>query len=137
MCPIPSWTTTARIITDENPATIIPTWKTSVHTTAFRPPCMRNSTYQIQRGSRALALHSHAAKSNVTKQIMHDRLILFYPWTEIILYWDVQKLHPAICSRHAGLSVRCTKDYSGHTHRLSQYFLHHIPWFRSSFVSKD
>lgn len=47
MRPIPSWTTTARIITDENPATMIPTWKTSVHTTAFRPPCVRNSMYQV------------------------------------------------------------------------------------------
>jgi hypothetical protein len=35
---MPCWVIDACIITDANPATMIPTWKTSVQTTALRPP---------------------------------------------------------------------------------------------------
>lgn len=137
MRPIPSWTTTARIITDENPATMIPTWKTSVHTTAFRPPCMRNSGYQIQKGSSTLALHPHSTKRNVTIRIMHNRLISSSSLIEIILYWSVQELHPGTYSGHPGPFWKCTRISFGHTHSLIQYFLHHITWFRSLYQKKN
>ncbi len=82
---IPPCSSTDWTITAKSPAKMMPTWNTSVHTTAFRPPCQGKGTVIHDAHFSKYTLHKHTMPilTSVATLLKIKILYWFYeePWT--------------------------------------------------------
>ncbi len=84
---IPPCSSTDWTITAKSPDKMMPTWNTSVHTTAFRPPCQGKGTviYDAHLSKYTLYKHTMPILTSVATLLKIKILYWFYeePWTSM------------------------------------------------------